>query len=157
EGRRDRLQDRGARRRPRQGPRRRASVGRRALTRALRVPLAGPVRARARPGDRARLPRRDAARRGREARALLLDVWPAVLLDEDHRGGARLRGGQGARGRASPGRGDAREARGVRARFARGQLLIWCTMASTRTVRRWPRSTTNRVSWSHWCTQCPAI
>jgi thiamine biosynthesis protein ThiC len=41
------------------------------------------------PGDRARVPRRDAARRRRQGRALLLDVRPEVLLDEDHAGGAR--------------------------------------------------------------------
>ena len=43
-------------------PRARA-VGRRAQQGAVRVPLGGPVQPRARSGDRARLPRRDAARR----------------------------------------------------------------------------------------------
>ena len=88
QGRRHRLQDRRPRRRPRQGPPGRARVGRRALAGALRVPLGGPVQPLARPGDRAQLPRRDAARRGRQGRALLLDVRPALLLDEDHPGRA---------------------------------------------------------------------
>jgi hypothetical protein len=43
EGRRDRLQDRGARRRSRQGPYGRAAARRRAVTRALRVPLGRPI------------------------------------------------------------------------------------------------------------------
>jgi phosphomethylpyrimidine synthase len=37
------------------------------------------------------VPRRDAPAGGREARALLLDVRAALLLDEDHAGRARLR------------------------------------------------------------------
>ena len=37
------------------------------------------------------LPRRDAAGRGRQGRALLLDVRPALLLDEDHAGRAGVR------------------------------------------------------------------
>ena len=40
------------------------------------------------PGHRARLPRRDAAGRRRQGGALLLDVRPQVLLDEDHAGRA---------------------------------------------------------------------
>ena len=43
------------------------------------------------PGHGASVPRRDAPRRRREGRALLLDVRPAFLLDEDHAGRARLR------------------------------------------------------------------
>ena len=66
-------------------------LGRRALQGALRVPLGGPVQSRARSRHGAGVPRRDPARRGRQARALLLDVRPALLLDEDHPGGARLR------------------------------------------------------------------
>ena len=50
-----------------------------------------PVQPVARSGDGARVPRRDAAGAGREGRALLLDVRPALLLDEDHPGRARLR------------------------------------------------------------------
>ena len=42
--------------------------------------------------------RRDAARRRREGRALLLDVRPEVLLDEDHPGRSRLRRGAGGHG-----------------------------------------------------------
>jgi phosphomethylpyrimidine synthase len=37
------------------------------------------------------VPRRDAAAGRRQGRALLLDVRAALLLDEDHRGGARVR------------------------------------------------------------------
>ncbi len=74
QGRGDRLQDRGARRRPRQGPSRGARLGRRAVQGPLRVPLGGPVQPRARSRDGARVPRRDAAGRRREARPLLLDV-----------------------------------------------------------------------------------
>ena len=79
QGRRDRLQDRRARRRSGQRPPARAGVGRRAVEGALRVPLAGPVQPGARSGHRARVPRRDAAGRRRQGRALLLDVRPEVL------------------------------------------------------------------------------
>ncbi len=44
------------------------------------------------PGQGARVPRRDAAAARRQAGALLLDVRPALLLDEDHAGRARVRG-----------------------------------------------------------------
>ena len=91
QGRRHRVQDRGARRGPRQGASRSARLGRRAVEGAVRVPLGGPVPPLARPRDGARVPRRDAAGRGREGRALLLDVRAALLLDEDHAGRARLR------------------------------------------------------------------
>ena len=64
---------------------------------ALRVPLAGSVQPVAGSRDRARVPRRDAARAGGEGRALLLDVRAALLLDEDHAGRARLRAGAGYR------------------------------------------------------------
>ena len=69
----------------------RARVGRRALAGALRIPLGGPVQPLARPRDGAEVPRRDAARRGRQGRPLLLDVRAALLLDEDHPGRARVR------------------------------------------------------------------
>ena len=59
---------------------------------ALRVPLGRPVQPRPRSRQGARVPRRDAAEGGDEDRALLLDVRPALLLDEDHAGRARLRG-----------------------------------------------------------------
>ncbi len=62
------------------------------------------------PGHRARVPRRDAAGAGRQGRALLLDVRPEVLLDEDHPGRARLRRGAGA-GRQRGPRGRARARR----------------------------------------------
>src|SRR5439155_6300403 len=68
----------------------------------------------ARSRDRARVPRRDAARRGREGRALLLDVRPEVLLDEDHAGSAGIRrtAGRGRRDRRARA-GAAREGGGV--------------------------------------------
>ena len=43
------------------------------------------------PGNRARVPRRNASGTRREGRALLLDVRAAFLLDEDHAGSARVR------------------------------------------------------------------
>jgi phosphomethylpyrimidine synthase len=91
QGRHHRLQDRRPRRRPRQGPPRRADPRQRAVQGALRVPLGRPVQPRPRPGHGARIPRRDAAAGRRQGRALLLDVRPALLLDEDHPGRARLR------------------------------------------------------------------
>ena len=42
---------------------------------------------------------------GRQARPLLLDVRPALLLDEDHAGRARLRGEAGRGGERGPGKG----------------------------------------------------
>jgi len=59
--------------------------------------LSGSVQSRPRSGEGAGIPRRDLAERGGQARALLLDVRPALLLDEDHPGRARLR--QGSRRR----------------------------------------------------------
>ena len=80
---------------------RRKALGRRALKGALRVSLGRSVRSFARPRDGARVPRRDASGARREDRALLLDVRPALLLDEDHPRGARVRaardGGEVAR------------------------------------------------------------
>ena len=92
QGRRHHLQDRGARRRPRQGPPGGAIARRRADTRALRLPLGGPVQPRARSRHRARISRRDAAQGSAQGRAFLLDVRAEVLLDEDHAGCAGLRG-----------------------------------------------------------------
>ncbi len=86
----------------------------RALQGALRVPLGGPVQPRPRPGHGARVPRRDAAAIGREARAFLLDVRSALLLDEDHAGRARLRGEAGRGRERGAGDGDGGEGRGVR-------------------------------------------
>src|SRR5690606_18470674 len=94
---------------------RRAGARRRAEPGTLRVPLERPVRPRARPGDRARLPRRDPAAGGGQDRALLLDVRPALLLDEDHRGGPPVRG-RAQRRRA---RGARRGPRGEGARVPR--------------------------------------
>ncbi len=81
---------------------------------ALRVPLGRPVRAGARPRDRARLPRRDAAPGRRQERPLLLDVRAAVLLDEDHRGRAPTCRRARRQRRARPARGSGRQGRGVR-------------------------------------------
>ena len=91
EGGRDRVQDRGARRRPGEGASARAGVGRCAVEGAVRVPLGGSVQPGARSGDRARVPRRDAAGRRRQGRALLLDVRAEVLQHGAHAAGARLR------------------------------------------------------------------
>ena len=92
QGRRDRLQDRRARGRPRQGPSRARSTGttrsrRRASSSAGKISSTSALD----PIDGARLPRRDAAGARREGRALLLDVRTAFLLDEDHAGRARVR------------------------------------------------------------------
>ncbi len=92
QGRRHHLQDRGARRRSRQGPPGGATARRRAVTRPLRLPLGGPVQPRARSRNRAQLPRRNAAEGSAQGGAFLLDVRPEVLLDEDHAGRARLCG-----------------------------------------------------------------
>jgi phosphomethylpyrimidine synthase len=58
---------------------------------ALRVSLGRPVQPRPRPGKGAGIPRRNPAAGRRQARALLLHVRPALLLDEDHAGSPRLR------------------------------------------------------------------
>ena len=101
----------------------RARVGRRAVEGALRVPLGGPVPPGARSRDRARVPRRDAAGRGREDRALLLDVRPALLLDEDHAGRARLRRARRASRRRRPSRrASRRRPRSSAARAARSTV-----------------------------------
>ena len=73
----------------------------------------------ARSGQGARVPRRDAAAGRREGRALLLDVRPAFLLDEDHAGRARLRGEAGRRRKRRAGEGHGGEGGRVRARRAR--------------------------------------
>ena len=92
QGRRDRLQDRRTRRRSGQGSPARPGTRRRTVQGAFRVPLERPVRAVARPGHRARVPRRDAARRTGQDRALLLDVRSEVLLDAHHAGHSRRDG-----------------------------------------------------------------
>ena len=91
EGGRYRLQDRGARRRPRQGAPGSGRPRRCAVKGALRVPLGGSVQPLARSRHGALLPRRDAAQGGAQARAFLLDVRAEILLDGDHPAGARLR------------------------------------------------------------------
>ena len=69
----------------------RAAVGRRAVAGALRLPLGGSVQPEPRPGDGAVDARRDAAGRGCEGRALLLDVRSEVLQHAHHAGHPRLR------------------------------------------------------------------
>ena len=102
---RHRLQDRGPRRRPGQGPPGGPGPRRRAQQGAVRVPLGRPVQPVARPRQGARVPRRDPAGAGGQGRPLLLDVRAQVLLDEDHPGPPGLRRGAGPRGRAGgPGR-----------------------------------------------------
>ena len=66
----------------------------------------------ARSGDRARLPRRDAAGRRRQGRALLLDVRPEVLQHGADAAGARdgAGGNEGEVGGVQEGRGDLRQA-----------------------------------------------
>ena len=93
QGRRHRLQDRGARRRPRQGPSGGAIARRRAVPRPLRLPLEGPVQPLARSRHRAQIPRRDAAQGRAQSGAFLLDVRAEILLDEDHGRRARIRFG----------------------------------------------------------------
>jgi hypothetical protein len=96
QGRHHHLQARRARRRPRQGPPRRADPRQRHEQGALRVPLGRPVQPRPRPRQGQELPRRNPAQGIGQGRPLLLDVRPALLLDEDHAGRARLRGAAGA-------------------------------------------------------------
>src|SRR5262249_17269118 len=84
-------------RRPGQRPPGGAGARRRAVQGALRVPLAGSVQSVAGSDDGTRFSRRDLARRRGQDRAFLLHVRPALLLDEDHAGGARRPGRQGAR------------------------------------------------------------
>ncbi len=111
QGRRHRLQDRGACRRPRQGPSRRAIARRCVKPRALRLPLERPIQSLARSRHRAQIPRRDAAQGRAQSGALLLDVRAEVLLDEDHGGCAgvcvgalRQREGRALSGRAAQAR-----------------------------------------------------
>jgi hypothetical protein len=98
QGRHHHLQDRRPRRRPGQGPPRRAGPRQRAVQGALRVPLGRPVQPRPRPRQGARIPRRDPAPARRQAGPLLLHVRPALLLHEDHPGRARLCGQERAGG-----------------------------------------------------------
>ncbi len=92
QGRHHGVQDRRTRGRSRQGPSGRADARQRAVQGALRVSLGGPVQSRPRSRQGARVPRRNAAAARRQARAFLLDVRAALLLDENHPGRARLRG-----------------------------------------------------------------
>ena len=87
---------------------------------ALRVPLGGPVQPRPRSGEGAGIPRRDPAQGRAQARALLLDVRPAFLLDEDHPGRARLRRRTRRRRDRRAGRGHGGEVGGIPRRRRRG-------------------------------------
>ena len=91
ERRRDRLQDCRARCGSCEGASRRAATGQRAIESEVRIPMGRPVQPGARPRTVARVPRRDLAAGRGKARALLLDVRAAFLLDEDHAGSARVR------------------------------------------------------------------
>ena len=99
---------------------------------ALRVPLGGPVQPRPRSGQGARVPRRDAAPGRRQARALLLDVRPAFLLDEDHAGCPRVRREAGHRRGRRDREGDGGEGRRVRPE-GRGDLHEGVSAVSSRT------------------------
>ena len=82
------------------GPSARASVGRRPVKGAIRVPMGRSVQSVARSRHRARLPRPDAARRRRQARAFLLDVRAEVLQHGDYAADSRVRRSAGRVGRA---------------------------------------------------------
>ena len=114
----------------------RAAARQRAVEGALRVPLGGPVQPRPRSRQGARVPRRDAAAARRQARALLLDVRPALLLDEDHAGRARVRGEAGNRGERGARQGHGGEGGRVREE-GRGDLQQG--VVSGRTSRQFAR------------------
>ena len=128
EGRGDRLQDRGPRRRCGQGPSGGSRVGRRLVEGPVRVPLGRPVQPVARPGDGAQVPRRDPSGRAGQDGPLLLDVRTQVLLHEDHPGRAGLRRSPGCGGIGGPRAGD--EVQGRRVPGQRGRDLL------SRVVRR---------------------
>ena len=88
--------------RSRQGPPRRPDLGQRPLQGALRVPLERSVPPRPRSRAREGVPRRDAPRRRRQDRPLLLDVRSPLLLDGDHPAGPRLRRPAGHHTRRRP-------------------------------------------------------
>ena len=66
----------------------------RVIESAFRISLGRSIQPLARSGSRARISRRNSAAGRRQARALLFDVRPAFLLDEDHAGRARVRGAE---------------------------------------------------------------
>ena len=106
ERRRDRLQARGARGGSGEGSSGRAVSRQRVVESAFRVSLGRSVQSLARSGSGARVSRRNLAAGRREAGALLFDVRPAFLFDEDHPG----RAGVAARNRLVKGGGGVGEA-----------------------------------------------
>ena len=76
------------------GSPRRAVSRQRFVEIALRISLGRSIQPLARPGSRARISRRNPAAGRRQARALLFDVRPTLLLNEDHPGRARVRGAE---------------------------------------------------------------
>ena len=114
QGRHHGVQDCGARRRSRQGPSGRADPRQRIVKSALRVSLGRPVQPRSRSRQGQGISRRDAAAGGRQARAFLLDVRAAFLLDENHPGRARVRSQAGLGRTGRFGQGDGRESDRVR-------------------------------------------
>jgi hypothetical protein len=139
-----------------------------ALSRALRVPLARPVQPQPRSRYGRAVPRPDAAGRRRQDRALLLDVRPEVLFDEDHAGSARFRGEaepaqhrlhRGGRGGKGHGRDEREVPRGGRSLYPGGGVnqpgaanLPSC--AARRSTARWREAISLRSgrSWRRaWC------
>src|SRR3546814_4332317 len=134
------LQDRRARRRSGQGLSGYAGARQRAEQSALRVPLGRPVQPGPRPGEGAAVPRRNIAAGGSQARALLLDVRTAFLLDENSPGCARLRSQDRRRRSRGAGARHGREVGGVQGAGRRGlsravsaSLPVWIARA-----RRYP-------------------
>src|SRR6185312_7585556 len=107
----------------------------------------GPVQPGLRPGDGARLPRRDPAQGGAQDRALLLDVRAEVLLDEDQPGdprrsveaepcGGRRRHGGDVAEVPRAGLGDLSDpAEGIGVRLGQGGIGLWLCAVFTRTER----------------------
>ncbi len=130
-GRCNHLQDR----RPCSGPGQRSpwssGARQRFIAREVRVSLGGPVQPLPRSREGASISRRNAAGGKREGRALLLDVRPAILLDENHPG----RPGLCQDDRARSGAGDSTRARGKIAGVPR---------AGWRDLPRYVRKTTDR-------------
>ena len=113
------LQTRRPRRRPRQRSSRRAIPRQRSRPRPFRIPLGRPVQSRLRPRKSQRISRRNASGRRRKARAFLLDVRSAFLLDENYAGRARIRQRTKSRRRKSIGGRNGGESGGIREKWKR--------------------------------------